>query len=142
MDGVLVIGYGNTLRGDDGAGVRAAEHLGRLHPSWTVLTMQELSPEVAEAVARAAAVLFIDASARATGLELSAVLPDGAPGAWSHALSPASVLTLARTLYGRAPDRSFLLELAASSFAFSESLSPATEALMDECARKVQELLT
>ena len=46
QSGVLVIGYGNTLRSDDGAGVVAAERLAEAIGSRaTVLTRHQLLPD-------------------------------------------------------------------------------------------------
>ena len=63
MAGVLVIGVGNPLRGDDGLGWHAAEHLRErlveLHA--TVTSCHQLIPELAEPVSRAERVIFIDA---------------------------------------------------------------------------------
>jgi hydrogenase maturation protease len=61
----LLIGVGNRLRGDDGAGYRLAELLAaEPHPTaapWQVLAVQQLTPELAAAIAIANAVLFVDA---------------------------------------------------------------------------------
>jgi len=64
MTGVLVVGYGNPLRGDDGAGFNAAWLLSldpRLQGA-DVLIRQQLTPELAEDVARADLVVLIDAA--------------------------------------------------------------------------------
>ena len=65
MARALVIGYGNTLRADDGLGPAVAERLGS---EWAdedvgVLSCQLLTPELAEPVSRAEIVVFIDAAA-------------------------------------------------------------------------------
>src|SRR5688500_920322 len=61
----LVIGYGNPLRGDDGFGWQIAQQLAGLliDESVTVLAVQQLTPELAEAVGRASLVMFVDAHA-------------------------------------------------------------------------------
>ena len=54
----LVIGYGNTLRGDDGVGPRVAEAVGKLNlPGVRTLICQQLSPEHAELISQARAVV-------------------------------------------------------------------------------------
>ena len=61
---VLVIGYGNPLRGDDGAGWKAAELLAedpRLAGA-VVLARHQLTPELADDVSRASLVVLVDAS--------------------------------------------------------------------------------
>src|SRR5687767_15002380 len=65
---LLVIGYGNTLRRDDGVGPRVAETVGALRlPGVRTLVCQQLSPEHAEPISQADAVVFVDAAVDAPG---------------------------------------------------------------------------
>ena len=50
----LVIGYGNTLRSDDGAGVIAATRLAEKSSTHQVIAVQQLTPHLAENIASAA----------------------------------------------------------------------------------------
>jgi hydrogenase maturation protease len=62
----LVVGYGNTLRRDDGVGVRAAELMAE-DPRFAgieVLTAYQLTPELALDIAAASLVVFVDADVR------------------------------------------------------------------------------
>src|SRR5208283_625871 len=63
--GILVIGFGNLLRGDDAIGCHAAhaleEHF-RDDPQVEVIAAQQLTPEMADDLARNEFVLFLDAS--------------------------------------------------------------------------------
>jgi len=63
MAEVLIIGYGNPLRGDDGAGWQAAGILKeRIRDERVqVVRSHQLMPEMAEAISRARKVIFIDA---------------------------------------------------------------------------------
>src|SRR5512138_3332741 len=65
----LVLGYGNTLRGDDGVGWRVAEAFARIAPDVEVRAVHQLSPELAEVASHYDAAVFVDAAA------------DGEPGA-------------------------------------------------------------
>jgi hydrogenase maturation protease len=59
----LVIGYGNTLRRDDGVGVRVAELLAvdpRMEGA-DILAVHQLTPELAIDVGEATLVVFVDA---------------------------------------------------------------------------------
>ena len=59
---LLVIGYGNTLRGDDGVGPRVAEAVEKLNlPGVRTLVCQQLSPEHADPISRVRKVVFVDA---------------------------------------------------------------------------------
>ena len=61
----LIIGFGNTLRGDDGFGRRAAERLRDVvdDPEIEILSLHQLTPELMDPVSRAERVIFLDAAA-------------------------------------------------------------------------------
>lgn len=128
----LVIGFGNTLRQDDGAGPAVAERLAELEiPGLRAIACPLLSPELAEAVAQAGQVIFVDASAAGgPPLDWQPLEPAESPAIDGHALTPATLLALARHVYGRAP-RSFVLAIAAHQLEFGENLSPGTFAAVD-----------
>jgi hydrogenase maturation protease len=94
-DGILVVGYGNALRTDDGFGWHAAEILAadpRLDGA-TVLARHQLTPELALDFIRATFVVLIDAShGHPPGtFTIERVERAGRAGtAWSHHLDPAS----------------------------------------------------
>ena len=59
----LVIGYGNDLRSDDGAGRVVADRLDALAlPDVTVRSVIQLTPELALEIAKFDTVVFVDAS--------------------------------------------------------------------------------
>ena len=60
---LLVIGYGNELRGDDGVGPRVARAVSdwRL-PGVTALAVHQLAPELAEPLSLSDAAVFVDAA--------------------------------------------------------------------------------
>lgn len=99
---VLVIGYGNPGRLDDGLGpacAAALEDCGLSHV--TVESSYQLDPELAEAVSRHDLALFVDAAVSGPEpFELQAVAPgEGLPFS-SHGLGPGEVMGLARRLFG------------------------------------------
>src|SRR5262245_46508216 len=60
---LLVIGYGNVLRSDDGVGPKVAEAIGAMAlPQVEILTCDLLTPELAEPISRAVKVVFVDAA--------------------------------------------------------------------------------
>lgn len=66
MTGLLVIGYGNTLRKDDGVGPALAETVATLGlPGVEVLSCPLLTPELAAPISDAKVVLFINAAVNA-----------------------------------------------------------------------------
>lgn len=95
----IFIAIGNTLRRDDGAAHRVLELLGPVE-NVVMRSCQQLVPEMAEEIARAQTVVFIDAdvSPGLPSLELVACGPvPKMPLA--HAMKPAEVVALARELY-------------------------------------------
>ena len=101
---LLVIGYGNTLRQDDGVGPRVAEQVEELGlPGVRTLVAAQLSPEHAEPVSLARGVVFVDAASNASsGMEMRPLAPAGSSQVTTHAAEPATLLALARDLFGRA----------------------------------------
>lgn len=122
---LLVIGYGNTLRRDDGVGPRVAGAVKEMQlPGVQVLAPQQLVPELAAHIARARAVIFVDAIAEKTErveLRELAVGPD-CPD-FTHAGDPSALLALVKHIYGNNPP-GWILAIPGEDFAFGETLSP------------------
>lgn len=141
MNRVLVIGYGNTLRGDDGAGVRAAERAAHLE-GVDVATAHELLPEMAEAIARYEAVVFIDASVQTDVLRVRGIgpaLPAGMPA--THSRTAEELLALALGLYARAPRRALQIEIPARDLDFGDALSAPAADDVRACTEIIQSFL-
>lgn len=107
---VLVIGYGNPLRGDDGVGCVIAEELAKRisdpESKVQVVACHQLNPELAEPIAETRAVIFIDASVelKPGEVRISAVAPDRfSPAAFAHSMKPSALLATASELFGQAP---------------------------------------
>ena len=142
MNETLVIGFGNTLRGDDGAGVCAAERAAGRFPVIDVLTVQELQPELAETISRYADVVFLDAAVEGSAIRTDLIGPatDSRPDG-SHTHSPGTLLSLCRELYGRIPARSVLIAIPGQTFDFGEQLSPFTEKMVEQAVEEVGHFL-
>ena len=142
---VLVIGYGNTLRTDDGVGRLAAERLGddpRLE-GVTIIGRHQLTPELALDVSQAGMVVFVDASRRPPpGTVTVAPLErtDRQGSGWSHHLDPPSLLALTGELYGRVPD-AFLVSVGIESLLPGDRVSPTIEATLPSLVNAVAELI-
>jgi hydrogenase maturation protease len=141
--GALIVAAGNLSRGDDGAAPKAA--LGLRELGFSVLIVRELTPELAEEVAAASAVVFLDArDASPPGLVLAERLaPDGAKNltpSLSHALAPEVVLALAAALYGARPP-AFLVTVNGQDFGPKEELSQVVETALPVLRARAMELL-
>lgn len=141
MSQVLIIGYGNPLRGDDGVGWHAAERLARTLPNRDVLiqTSHQLTPEMADLISQASLVIFLDAACdQGPGeVALRRVQPDPSPSElFSHQLTPEALLALANKLYGNCPE-AVLLTVGAASLECGETLSPAVESALPALLEQV-----
>jgi len=141
---VLIVGFGNPLRSDDGLGWHVAQELSRqfLGSDVQVIATQQLTPEIAEAASRAERMLFIDAARDGSpgSLICKEVAPAAQPSRHSHDLSPAIVLKLAKELYGRCP-RAHLLTIAGESFETGESMSPPVAAAIPALMAQIKQLV-
>jgi hydrogenase maturation protease len=135
----LVIGYGNTLRGDDGVGPRVAEAVAALGlPGVRTLVCPQLSPEHAEPVARARLVIFVDAAVDAPReVQRRHLEPADTTQLMAHAADPRTLLALARDVFGRAPE-AWLLTIPVETLAFGETLSPAARRGLEAAVREIQ----
>jgi hydrogenase maturation protease len=126
---VLVIGFGNPVRGDDAVGCYAAHVLEQKYrddPQVEVMAVHQLTPELADDISQSAFVLFVDASVGtpAGTIKQSAVIPS--PGRCSHFsrhLNPPLLMRAAEGLYGDFPDAT-MLSLAGDFFELGGKMSP------------------
>jgi hydrogenase maturation protease len=133
----LILGYGNTLRKDDGLGVYAALALASLTLPADVeaCTYQQLSPELSPILAQMDHAIFIDAALISSGekpgtIKTRALQPrTSQPGSITHHFDPETLLAMAETLYGHAPEAR-LFSITAASFDLAEGLSPEVTAAL------------
>ena len=143
--GVLVVGYGNPLRTDDGVGWHVAERLAqdpRLD-GVTVLRRHQLTPELALDISAAHLVVLVDAShdpRAGTFTVTSAERANGSATTSSHHLSPPSLIALAYELYGRASDV-VVVSCGVESLEIGDTLSPVVEAALPAVVDAVAELI-
>ena len=143
MSKVLVIGYGNTLRGDDAAGVKAAVLIAQRHPEFEYIYLHQLVPELAEQIGEYDLVFFIDAQKDITQPNARLVVPSvGADQPRTHFILPESLLSLSQQLYQRIPTKAYVVGIPASQFEFSEELSTQTEKAMHECVAMLEKYLS
>jgi hydrogenase maturation protease len=123
---VLIIGYGNPLRGDDGFGYRAA---GRIPGA---IAVHQLTPELMDPISRADRAIFLDACCKGVPGEIRrrAVEPAVEAAAFTHRITPESLLAGAQALYGRAPE-AILISVCGETFSLSESLSPPVQIALE-----------
>lgn len=155
---VLVIGYGNPDRQDDGVGyqvlLRLATALHRTIPEdayeglvpdgqnpdlWFDL---QLKPEMAEEIARYDQVFFIDAHTGSVPEEISwrELSPQFQTSPLTHHLTPESCLSICESLYSRKP-AAILISIRGYEFGFSSILSHRTEDLLSRAVDRITKWL-
>lgn len=120
----LVVGYGNSLRGDDAAGPLVAEAIEALDLDGVeVLVCHQLTPEISEKVASMHQVIFIDAEEGQRSAEVREIFAGTEPPTFGHVIDPGAILAMSRDLFGRSP-RAWLVTVRAHSFELGASPSP------------------
>ena len=146
MARVLIIGYGNPLRGDDSLGWEVAKRLATSiqDEPVEVLALSQLTPELSEPISEVELVVFIDAS------------HIGRPGSWAcepvkadatslhtlgHHLTPRSLLAYTQALFNTSP-RALLVSVAGGSFDCRQELTPAVANVLPAVEQFVRASIT
>lgn len=146
MAEILIIGYGNTLRSDDGVGQRVAELVGE----WELqnvrsLSVHQLTPELAEAISQAELVIFVDAypATPQQGLQVHYLSSSGGgrvENNLGHTGDPRSLLTLSQFVYNHAPPAWWIL-VPAVNFEFGEQFSTETAQGIQDALAQIQQII-
>ncbi|ADI85472.1 hydrogenase maturation protease [Geobacter sulfurreducens] len=144
---ILLIGYGNRLRRDDGAGAVLPAMVvgGSLPGSVRAVEAHQLLPEMAEEIAapEVTGVIFFDACPAAGGMSSVAALPLTASsdeGALGHHLAPELLLAYAGKLYGRTPP-AWLVTVPGEDFGYGEGFSDRARANLAEAEHVARALV-
>ncbi len=153
-DPVLILGYGNVDRQDDGVAwhvlARLAQHLGYPFPSspeeeirpshqnTDFLFVLQLAPELAETISQYRRVCFVDAHTGWVPLEIQVanLAAEFQSSPFTHHLTPSTCLALAQSLYHSQPE-AILVSVRGYEFGFSRSLSKQTSALAEQAAGQI-----
>jgi Ni,Fe-hydrogenase maturation factor len=87
--------------------------------------VQQLTPELAEDIAAASLVVFVDASVAATALTVTPITPTPMTSG-SHLTTAGALLHLTEMMYGRRAGAALQVEIPAHELGFGEELSPRT----------------
>ena len=155
FENILVIGYGNSLRSDDGAGCRVAD----IVTSWGLpyvrsLSVHQLTPELAEPIAQSQLTIFVDACFVDASVDrnlfdmkvckvcnVDDLAGDLALAGMGHQFDPRSLLLLVQQVYGKNPV-AYLLLLPAVNLDFGEKLSDITCQGVEQAVDFVKTLCT
>lgn len=130
MVDILVIGYGNELRGDDSLGPLVAKAVAAANiPGVRVLTARQLLPEFTVDLARAKRAIFVDASEvwSENGIEVRLLTVEDTIDWFTHHANPCTLLALTQAIWGQAPEAWWLM-VSGRNFGIGERLSGMAEA--------------
>lgn len=148
MNRTLILGYGNPDRQDDGVawhiqralalelGLPAPGSYEDEFPINDALDFEfhlQLTPEMAEEIARYERVCFVDAHTGSIPEEVRLILVESEfqRSPFTHHLTAQSLLSMCETLYGKKPE-AVLLSARGYRFEFGRELSPETEAFLPQ----------
>ncbi len=148
MGKTIILSWGNDFRRDDGAGRHAARALRQLNlPDTDVVDFNQLAPEHAELLDGADRVVFLDAYP-AEPDQGALLLPLSDPAAitlprscFGHAVQPAEIMTLAKTIYGCEPE-AWLAAIPGFDFDLGEFMTAGTEQGIGHIVQLVADMLT
>ena len=142
-----MVGYGNSIRGDDALGQVVAEQIQQqLQPAdpVRVLTLEILTTDLAAELAQVQLAIFLDAAAygEVGQVECCQVQPDTISAAsMAHKLSIPALLAFSQEFFGRAP-RTFLISSPGATFELQNvQLSPAVQAVVPEMVAQALDLI-
>ena len=141
----LVIGYGNSLRSDDGAGQKIAEQIAEWQlPQVRSLARHQLTPELAADIAQADLVIFIDAVAtnpeHPLSVQIQPLQPADELNILGHSSNPRSLIALTQTVYGKVVSAYWIL-IPAVNFDFGEEFSSVTQSGVNMALKQIKELI-
>jgi hydrogenase maturation protease len=141
---ILLIGYGNPLRGDDGVGYVLAERLAERfnRDDLRVALLHQLTPEVVADIAGATHVIFIDAreGSNSGTVICEVVQPQHSGAIFTHQATPGALLGLAQDWYGAAPE-GLLISVVGAAFDYDDKLSPGLQARLPAILDEVEQLI-
>lgn len=133
---ILVIGYGNPVRGDDAVGLWVVERLSG-HGGIEAVVAWPFKPELIFKIAEADLVVFVDADARSGPVRWRKLKPSPKPAALSHVPPPEELLAWAKVV-GKAPE-AWLVTIPGSDFSLGHGISPRTREAAEEVIHRLEE---
>lgn len=140
MNKLLLFGYGNPGRGDDGLGPVLVEHISQLQlVGITCLVDMQLLIEHATDLTGFDQIIFVDADMSCQEpFEYSAVHAEKDDSYTSHALTPAALLHVYQHIRQGAAPPAFLLRIRGYRFELGDTLSAQANSNLAAAIRKIQ----
>lgn len=141
----LVVGYGNSLRSDDGIGIQTAEIVASWNlPQVRSLALHQLTPELTLELAQADLAIFVDSYHRASdidSLKIQRLQPSVLTKFSTHLGDPRILLSLTQALYSKCP-RAWWILVPGVNFQLGDRLSPLARQGVKRALKQIESLLT
>jgi len=145
---ILIVGYGNSLRSDDGLGPNVVTHLSSLpeianDSTITVTISHQLVPEMAELIAQNRIVVFIDSRAASPehppgSIHWEMIQPDPQkPVTMGHHFTPSGLLSYTNAIF-RVQPMAYVASVSAESFDYGDALTPIVKAALPSFVQLLQ----
>lgn len=140
----LLLVCGNSLREDDGVGLRIAEAVEQQIPAsrLRIVTAQQFTPEMAADLATTDLAIFVDAC---VGDDPGAIcvhpVTPGADSSETHRLDPSALLAMAVSLCGHSPARAFVVTVVAGRLGYGTEIGGAVRQAIPRACRLIGNLL-
>lgn len=142
MSRLLLFGYGNPGRGDDGLGPELVNRISGLNFAEVACQNDmQLQVEHVTDLSEHEQALFIDADMSCVApFEFSEIFAEKDGSYTSHAMNPAALLHAYRQVYGQNAPPAYLLRIRGYEFELGDSISPQASANLDAASRLVLQL--
>lgn len=144
MKSILLIGYGNPTRMDDGVGWYIADRIKeKLNDLVEVMKADQLAVEMVDDIKDRDLVIFVDAhiSDEDDWIRSEEVNPDPRPGLITHIIKPSNLLAFCESIYHKHP-KAYLYSVKGVDFDFGEELSEQPQKSADEAIQKIIHLVS
>lgn len=137
---ILVIGYGNPARCDDGLGEYVVKRLLSEGINTDILALQELGPELCEDISGHELVFFVDASVdQEEAFLVKEIKPKYKTPIFSHHISPEMLLAITEELYKVIP-KTYLVSIRGYNFDFGFEITEMAKKNSEIAIEKIKEI--
>ncbi len=140
---VLVIGYGNPLRCDDGVGQQIAKAVATWGiPNVEAIAVHQLTPELAEKLVTVDLAIFVDVYPVLADQEVQVRPLEPAESGMTagHSCEPQTLLAMTQALYGSYPQAWWVM-VPGINFQLGDALSPMTKQGMESALQQIEQLI-
>jgi hydrogenase maturation protease len=142
---LLVIGYGNLLRSDDGVGQEIAKQVAAWRlPNVEAIAVHQLTPELIERLVMVDIAIFVDAypvTATEQKIQIRPLELARSGITSGHWCEPQVLLAIAQALYSYRP-QAFWVMVPGVNFELGECLSPIAQQGMEAALQAIEHLIT